>query len=63
MNMSGRPTKYKEEYGEQAYKLCLLGAMDKELAEFFNVNEDTINTWKKRNKEVFRVPKKGKAYC
>jgi hypothetical protein len=31
----GRPTKYKEEYNEQAYKLCLLGATDKELADFF----------------------------
>ena len=33
VNKGGRPTKYKEEYAEQAYKLCLLGATDKELSE------------------------------
>lgn len=42
-----RPTKYKEEYNEQARKLCLLGATDKSLADFFEVCEDTINEWKK----------------
>ncbi len=46
-----RPTKYKEEYAEQAYKLCLLGATDKDLAEFFEVDEATINRWKE--KEIF----------
>lgn len=44
--MAGRPTDYKEEYNEQAYKLCLLGATDAELADFFNVVESTINLWK-----------------
>lgn len=44
----GRPSLYKEEYNDQAYKLCLLGATDKELADFFDVVEDTINEWKKR---------------
>lgn len=43
----GRPTKYKEVYNEQARKLCLLGATDAELAEFFEVNEDTVHEWKK----------------
>lgn len=47
MSDVGRPTKYKEQYCEQAYKLCLLGATDKELANFFEVNEDTIHEWKK----------------
>ena len=42
-----RPSKYKEEYNEQAYKLCLLGAIDKDLADFFDVNIDTIHEWKK----------------
>ena len=40
---SGRPTKYKEEYAEQAYKLCLLGAKDKEMADFFQVSLSTLN--------------------
>lgn len=43
----GRPTKYTEGMAEQAYKLCLLGAIDKDLAEFFEVNEDTVHEWKK----------------
>ena len=43
---SGRPTKYKDEYCEQAYKLCLLGATDKEMADFFQVSLSTLNLWK-----------------
>ena len=44
---AGRPSLYREEYAEQAYKLCLLGATDKELADFFGVVETTVNNWKK----------------
>lgn len=44
---AGAPTKYKEEFNELAYKLCLLGHTDQELADFFEVVEDTINEWKK----------------
>jgi transposase-like protein len=47
-NPEGRPTDYREEYAEQAHKLCLLlGATDAELAQIFGVNEDTIHEWKK----------------
>lgn len=56
----GRPTDYKEEYNEQAYKLCLLGATDEELATFFEVDERTINNWKKAHPEFFQSIKKGK---
>ena len=34
-----RPSPYKEEYNEQVYKLCLLGAIDTEISDFFNVCE------------------------
>lgn len=44
--MAGRPSKHKEEYNEQAYKLCLLGATDKELADFFHTTDRAINRWK-----------------
>jgi transposase len=44
----GRPSSYKDEYAMQALKLTLLGATDKELADFFEVKESTINRWKKR---------------
>jgi len=43
----GRPTDYREEYNDQAYKLALLGLIDTEMAEFFGVNPDTIYEWKK----------------
>lgn len=47
VNPVGRPTKYKPEYAELAYGFCLLGATDQFLAERFDVNQDTINEWKK----------------
>jgi hypothetical protein len=56
----GRPTLYKEEYNEQAHKLCLLGATDKELADFFKVHEDTINEWKKVHEEFSVSVTRGK---
>jgi hypothetical protein len=42
----GRDSKYRVEFNEQARKLCLLGYIDKELADFFGVCERTINNWK-----------------
>lgn len=58
--MAGRPSKYKTEYAEQAYKLCLLGATDKELADFFEVDERTINRWKDDVPEFCQSLKRGK---
>lgn len=57
---AGRPTLYKTEYAEQAYKLCLLGAIDKQMADFFGVNEDTIHEWKKVYPEFSESIKNGK---
>ena len=42
----GRPSKYKPEFDVQAAKLCKLGATDAQLADFFEVNIDTISEWK-----------------
>ena len=56
----GRPSKYKEEYNEQAEKLCRLGATDKELADFFGVSVSTLNLWKINYKEFSESLKKGK---
>ena len=44
---AGRPTDYRPEFAEQVTKLCLLGATDAQLADFFEVCEDTIHEWKK----------------
>lgn len=56
----GRPTDYKKEYAKQAYKLCLLGATDKDMADFFEVCEATINNWKHDYPEFLESLKKGK---
>jgi hypothetical protein len=58
--MAGRPTDYREEYCEQVVKLCKLGATDKEIADFFDVDESTINNWKIAHSEFFESIKKGK---
>lgn len=60
-NKGGAPTKYKAVYNTQAYKLCLLGATDVELADFFEVDEATINNWKIKYPKFFESIKKGKA--
>ena len=57
----GRKSEYREEYAEQALKLCLLGATDKEIAEFFSVSEQTLNSWKKKIPQFLESLKKGKA--
>ncbi|HEY7866596.1 MAG TPA: hypothetical protein VIC51_11400 [Psychromonas sp.] len=61
VNSGGRPTKYKDEYGELAYKFCLLGATDERLADFFDVCVTTINTWKKEHPQFLASIKRGKA--
>ena len=56
----GRPTAYKKEYAEQAMSLCLLGATDQEMADFFSVSEQTINTWKGKHPSFLESIRKGK---
>lgn len=56
----GRPTLYKPEYAAQAEKLCLLGATDVELADFFGVSIRTIDGWKVQNEDFLRSLKAGK---
>lgn len=55
-----RPTKYKKEYAKQAEKLCLLGATDRQLADFFEVSESTLNLWKLQHSEFSESLKIGK---
>lgn len=56
----GRPTRYKEEFADQARKLCLLGATDIELAAFFGISTGTLDAWKKRHSEFLSSIKSGK---
>jgi len=58
--VAGQPTKYKVEYNEQVEKLCKLGATDKEIGDFFDVCEATINNWKKVSPEFLESIKRGK---
>lgn len=59
----GRPTKYKPEYNEQAYKLCLLGHTDEELAAFFEVDVATIYRWYNEYPEFCEAKKRGKEFA
>lgn len=59
-NTVGRPSKFRVEYADQAFKLCLLGATDAELGRFFDVDERTINNWKDRHPEFLQSLKAGK---
>lgn len=56
----GRPTLYREEYAEQAEKLCRLGATDIELADFFEVDRVTIWRWSQVHPEFCNALKAGK---
>lgn len=40
--------------------MCLLGATDQDIADFFSVSEATINTWKKKHPEFLESIKRGK---
>lgn len=56
----GRPTKFKEEYIEQAFRLALLGCTDAEMADVFGVTEQTLNNWKVSQPGFFESIKNGK---
>lgn len=59
-NTGGAPTKYKKEFADHAFKLCLLGYTDKDLAFFFEVDEQTITNWKIIHKSFSGQIKAGK---
>lgn len=57
---SGRPSKYKPEYVEQVYKLAVKGFTDKEVGDFFKVDESTVTRWKQKYSDFCTSLKKGK---
>lgn len=59
-NNGGVETKYETRYNKLAYNYCLLGATDKNLAEFFDVSEATINNWKREHPEFLESLRAGK---
>ena len=56
----GRPTLYRDEFVDQVYRLALLGLTDEEIAEFFQVNPDTIYAWDKAHPEFSESRARGK---
>jgi hypothetical protein len=56
----GRPSLYRKEFAEQAYKLCLLGATDEEIADFFGVVKQTVYDWRAAHPEFLDSITRGK---
>lgn len=56
-----RPTDYREEFCEQAGKLCKLGATDIEIADFLGVSVRTLYRWKGQHKAFCQALKTAKA--
>ena len=56
----GRPTKYKPEHCEMAYKFCLMGATNDQLADLFEVGISSIERWIVEYDEFRGALKKGK---
>lgn len=56
------PTKYDPETTpEQAYKLCLLGAINKDLGDFFGVTERAFERWMRNHPELKDAVHRGRA--
>lgn len=56
----GRPSKFQDRYIEEAYRLALLGATDKEMASFWEITEQTLNNWKTTHPSFFESLTRGK---
>jgi len=56
----GRPSDYKSEYAEQAFKYALLGADDHRMAELFGVALSTFHLWKIKYSDFSDSLKAGK---
>jgi hypothetical protein len=60
----GRPSLFDKgfvaSFVEAGKKLALLGATDKEISEFFGINESTLNLWKTKHPEFGESLKEGK---
>lgn len=56
----GRPPKYSHEMDALAHRLSLLGLTDAELASALDVDQDTINRWKKNHPSFYESIMEGK---
>lgn len=60
---AGRPTTYNDSYVQQAEKLCLLGATDSEMADFWGVDVRTVYRWKIDHPEFCQAIKSAKEHA
>ncbi|MEQ1941936.1 helix-turn-helix domain-containing protein [Mesorhizobium sp. VNQ89] len=58
--MAKTPHKYRAEFAQQAYDLCLLGLTDEELATHFRVSRQSIANWKIQHLEFGKAVLAGK---
>lgn len=56
-------SKYKEEFADQAYKYCLLGARNEDLARFFAVSIKTVYHWQEDHPEFAEALRQGKEHA
>ena len=62
MAKRGRPTDFKPEYVEQVERFCaVMGTLDVDIAQFFNVCVATIGNWKNEHPEFLEAITRGKA--
>jgi len=59
---AGRKTLFKEQYIDQARKLCLKGFIDEEIADFFGIAVSTLNLWKGKHPRFMESLKDGKRF-
>ena len=59
--MAGRKSLFKEEFIMEAYELCLMGYIDTQLAEVFEVHVDTLQGWKRAHPEFKQAIHNAKA--
>lgn len=57
----GRKTRYRKVLDDVVFKLCLLKAIDSEMADVIGVSEQTLNSWKEKHPSFLESIKKGKA--
>ena len=56
----GRPETYQARYANQARRMALLGATDQDLAATFEVDDATIDQWKRKHPRFLQALKAGK---
>jgi hypothetical protein len=59
----GQPTKYRDDYPDQARRLALLGCTDDETAQFFGVSRQTIYDWDSAHPEFLGARARGKLHA